>query len=140
MGAYFVLVSLVLYSTIVYCSVCIWLHMRTTVAAGAGRQSRSWELTSQVNMALVAQAVAPILLASIPASLLILDGQLNFTDGNWWKLSAVIFPCLAWGPVVNAVCVLAIIRPYKRMLIGWASTGSVKANNRVQPATEGPDQ
>jgi hypothetical protein len=117
---YYFLLALALYSVIIYCSVSIWLHLRRAVrqlSTTVAEQSRTREFSGQINAALLAQAVVPSLLEMLPLSLIFVNDVLNYYSG--WRVTAILFLFLNWSPVLNALCVLLIVRPYRRALLGW---------------------
>lgn len=113
------------YGVIVWCSIRIWLYMReslTLVASGASVQAaKTRAMATQLNVVLVVQALTPLCLELVPT--IFLAGA-TLAKYPTRVPSSLMTLFLNWAPLVNALSVMIIVKPYRRVLVRYCAKRS----------------
>lgn len=102
-----------LYATIACCSVRMWLHMRRALAQ---LPAESLIRTSQINAVFVVQALVPTLFDFAPSMFVRLLGAVLHISAAGPYTTTYVLMLFNWGPIVGALAVFGVVKPYRRVL------------------------
>jgi len=112
----YLLLFLICYANVLFCSVSIAIHLRLAARAHLLDISKMARLKGQMNTILLVQAALPLIFDFLPTTcatmVLYMRVHLPVLD-----LSSLIFAWWSWAPVINAVAMLMVVKPYRRALM-----------------------
>lgn len=109
--------TVIAYNIICWCSWQMWRELgRAFKLAASSTVDKKKSLSRQINLVLVVQAVTPLVLEFVPATFLTAGAAVAWlTDTIDMKsVSSMVTVLLSWAPVINALSVIVIIKPYRR--------------------------
>lgn len=110
--AYIIACLLTVNMIIIWCSVRVWLFLRRSVS-NLTTNSRVRHLSTQLNVVLVVQALTPFALELAPNLLSVVVAFLGYRIPS---ATALLSALLNWAPLVNALSVMLIVKPYRRVI------------------------
>jgi len=99
--------------------VYVILHLRRPVAE-LSSCSRARQFSTQINVVLVVQAVSPLVFELTPNILTAASTMLGVRIST---ASAMFTALLNWAPLVNALSIMLIVRPYRQAVWRMATRG-----------------
>ncbi|KAH7693091.1 7TM GPCR protein [Aphelenchoides avenae] len=115
------------YATIILCAYKIKRFVRSATIA-----RESLKVQNQVHLALIAQAIVPLILIVIPLGGAIALLLLGVEQLHFFVLSCTGF--VAWIPVVNPLCAMYFIKPYRREIKRRFASTVYKSRSVIQPS------
>lgn len=110
----YIIALLLAVNAIILCnSVRIWLFLRRSVT-DLTADSRTRQLSTQLNVVLVVQALTPFALELIPNLLTALFALFGYQISS---ATAMLSALLNWAPLVNALSIIVIVKPYRRTML-----------------------
>jgi hypothetical protein len=118
MGSVVAGMVVVTYAVILFCSVRIWLYMRRSfglIAGNSALTAKTKAMAVQLNVVLAVQALTPLCLEMVPTGALAM--AVAVAKYPTLLLSSAVTLFAVWAPLINALSIILIVRPYRRAVI-----------------------